>query len=406
MTSKKKILLLGGSAQQLVAIRAAKELGYYTIVCDYLPDNPGQYEADRFYGASTTDVEAVYEIAKSEQVDGILAYASDPAALPAAIVAERLGLPTNPAKSVEILGLKYPWRRFLQDNGFACPRFYSFHPQTPVEEIRNNIKDFKFPIVVKPTDSSGSKGVTRLDDWGDFEKAIRWADEYSRNKVLLVEEFIQRVYPYVIGGDIFVWNGKIVFYGEMECLRDMVKSPLIPIGEKKPTGLNEKQKSLVHSELQRVVTSLGIRFGELNIEIILDELDNVHFLELGPRAGGNMIPIQLSDAFGIDLVKANVQAAMGVKPDFVDKTVETLPGCYMHYVLHSYEAGVFGGIEIDESIRKFVYREVIYKKPGDKVEVFDGAGKVLGIIFLHFDTVDEMEHFCENHDSFVKVKLQ
>ena len=109
----KKILLLGGSAQQLVAIKAAKELGYYTIVCDYLPDNPGQYEADKFYATSTTDIEAVYEIAKEEQINGILAYASDPAALPAAIVAEKLGLPTNPAKSVEILGLKYPWRKFL-----------------------------------------------------------------------------------------------------------------------------------------------------------------------------------------------------------------------------------------------------------------------------------------------------
>jgi hypothetical protein len=107
----KKILLLGGSAQQLVAIKAAKELGYYTIVCDYLPDNPGQYEADKFYATSTTDIEAVYEIAKEEQINGILAYASDPAALPAAIVAEKLGLPTNPAKSVEILGLKYPWRK-------------------------------------------------------------------------------------------------------------------------------------------------------------------------------------------------------------------------------------------------------------------------------------------------------
>lgn len=122
----KKILLLGGSAQQLVAIEAAKKLGYYTVVCDYLPDNPGQYIADKFYGISTTDVEAVYEVAKTEKVDGILAYASDPAALPAAIVAERLGLPTNPAKSVEILGLKYPWRQFLQDNNFACPKVYSF----------------------------------------------------------------------------------------------------------------------------------------------------------------------------------------------------------------------------------------------------------------------------------------
>ena len=402
----KKILLLGGSAQQLVAIRAAKELGYYTVVMDYLPDNPGQYEADKFYGESTTDVEAVYRIAKEEQVEGILAYASDPAALPAAIVAERLGLPTNPAKSVEILGLKYPWREFLQNNGFACPKHFSFHPNTPSDEIKEAATDFTFPLVVKPTDSSGSKGVTMLEDWNGLENAIRWANEYSRNKVLLIEEFIQRGFPSVVGGDIFVWDGKVVLYGEMECLRDMHNSPLIPIGKKKPLQVTQVQKERIHSELQRIVTALDIRFGELNIEIILDKDDNVHFLELGPRAGGNMIPIQLGDAFGIDLVKANVQAAMGEKPDFLSHHVNALPGCYMHYVLHSYIAGTFEGIEIDEQIAKNVYRQVIYKNPGDKVEVFDGAGKALGIIFLHFDTVEEMEDFCDKHNSFIKIILQ
>ena len=402
----KKILLLGGSAQQLVAIRAAKELGYYTVVMDYLPDNPGQYEADKFYGESTTDVEAVYRIAKEEQVEGILAYASDPAALPAAIVAERLGLPTNPAKSVEILGLKYPWREFLQNNGFACPKHFSFHPNTPSDEIKEAATDFTFPLVVKPTDSSGSKGVTMLEDWNGLENAIRWANEYSRNKVLLIEEFIQRGFPSVVGGDIFVWDGKVVLYGEMECLRDKHNSPLIPIGKKKPLQVSQVQKERIHSELQRIVTALDIRFGELNIEIILDKDDNVHFLELGPRAGGNMIPIQLGDAFGIDLVKANVQAAMGEKPGFLSHHVNALPGCYMHYVLHSYIAGTFEGITIDEQIAKNVYRQVIYKNSGDNVEVFDGAGKALGIIFLHFDTVEEMEDFCDKHNSFIKIILQ
>lgn len=403
---QKKILLLGGSAQQLVAIQAAKDLGYYTVVCDYLPDNPGQYIADKYYGASTTNVEAVYEIAKNEAVDGILAYASDPAALPAAIVAERLGLPTNPAQSVEILGLKYPWRQFLQNNGFACPKNFSFHPQTSIEELKRGTKDFMFPLVVKPTDSSGSKGVTMLKDWSGIEEAIAWADSYSRNKILLIEEYIQRGFPSVIGGDIFVWDGKIVLYGEMECLRDLEKSPLIPIGEKKPLQLTDLQRTRIHQELQRIVTALDIRFGELNIEILLDTEDNVHFLELGPRAGGNMIPIQLSDAFGIDLVKANVQAAMGETPDIINTEIQPRPGCFMHYVLHSYLDGKFDEIDIDDSIRKFIYREVIYKKRGDSVEVFDGAGKALGIIFLHFDTIEEMNYFCENHNSLVKIKLQ
>lgn len=402
---QKKILLLGGSAQQVVAIKAAKALGYGTVLCDYLPDNPGQYVANKYYNASTTDVEAVYKIAKDEQVDGILAYASDPAALPAAIVAERCGLPTNPSKSVEILGLKAPWRKFLRDNGFACPKFHPFHPTTSVEEIKEAAKGFAFPLIVKPTDSSGSKGVTRLESWEGLGQAIASADAYSRNKVLLIEEYIQRGFPSVIGGDIFVWDGEVVLFGEMECLRDNRRSSLIPIGEKLPPAINAKQKANIRHELRRIVKALDIRFGELNIELLLDKEDKVHFLELGPRAGGNMIPIQLSDAYGIDLVKANIQVAMGERPDFVGQPIKPLAGCYAHYVLHSYEAGTFRGIDLDARIKGHVYRQVIYKKEGDPVEAFDGAGKALGILFLRFDTEEQMNRLCTQLDELVKIKL-
>ena len=90
----KKILLLGGSAQQVIAIETAKRLGFYTVLCDYLDDNPGQFAADKFYLVSTTDKEAVLKVAESEKIDGVMAYASDPAAPTAAYVAEKMGLPT------------------------------------------------------------------------------------------------------------------------------------------------------------------------------------------------------------------------------------------------------------------------------------------------------------------------
>lgn len=212
-------MLLGGSAQQLVAIRAARDLGYRTVLCDYLPDNPGQHEVDRFYQVSTTDVDAVYEVARKERVDGVLAYASDPAALPAAIVCERLGLPTNPSGSVEVLGIKHRFREFLKDNGFACPRMVTFSPDVDVESLKEQLKGLTFPIIVKPTDSSGSKGVTKLMDTENLTGAISHADSYSRNKVLIAEEFIERGFPYVIGGDIFVEDGRIILFGEMSCLR-------------------------------------------------------------------------------------------------------------------------------------------------------------------------------------------
>lgn len=403
MNKQKKILLLGGSAQQLVAIKAAKDMGYYTIVCDYLSDNPGQYIADKYYNVSTTDVESVYNVALNERVDGILAYASDPAALPAAIVADRLGLPTNPPESVAILGVKHKFRKFLSDNGFPCPKVCTFHPNEEIDRIKESIKDFSFPIVVKPTDSSGSKGVTMLNDLRDLHTAIEWANSYSRNKILIIEEFIVRGFPYVIGGDIFVSDGKIVMLGAMSCLRDNAGDGLIPLGEKKPSGLNQTQIDNIRETLQQVITTLSIKSGEMNIEILLDKDDKVFILELGPRAGGNMIPIQLSDAFAVDLVKANVAVAMG---ETMTLDLDEQQGCFMHYVLHSYTEGLFASVEYDKDIEPYIYRKVIYKKPGDPVEYFDGAGKALGIIFMHFDTVEQMENFCQHKDDMIRIVLQ
>lgn len=170
----KKILLFGGSAQQIVAIETAKRLGYYTVLCDYLPDNPGQYHADKFYLVSTTDKEAVLEVAKSEKVDGVLAYASDPAAPTAAYVAEKLGLPGNPYDSVEILCNKDRFRKFLAENGFCTPKAKGYDdPRSALNDIEKNF--FNMPVIIKPVDSSGSKGATVLHSCENSEKALEFA---------------------------------------------------------------------------------------------------------------------------------------------------------------------------------------------------------------------------------------
>ena len=109
----KKVLLLGGSLFQVPSIETAKKMGYHTIVCDYLPDNPGQYVADEFYSVSTTDKDAVLDLARHLSIDGIVCYASDPAAPTAAYVAEQMGFPTSPYASVELLSNKDRVRDFL-----------------------------------------------------------------------------------------------------------------------------------------------------------------------------------------------------------------------------------------------------------------------------------------------------
>lgn len=189
MQSKKKLLLLGGSAQQVVAIDKAKELGYYTVLCDYLPDNPGQYHADKFYQKSTTDKDAILKIAMAEKIDGIIAYASDPAAPTAAYVAEKLGLPTNPYVSVNILCNKDKFRKFLSENGFNSPMARGY---ADVDRAIGDISDFRFPVIIKPVDSSGSKGATVLHSSDKIKEAIDFAFSFSRGHRIVIEEFVEK----------------------------------------------------------------------------------------------------------------------------------------------------------------------------------------------------------------------
>ena len=142
---------------QLPPLIYARSQGHWTITCDYLPDNPGHKLANESYPLSTTDKEAVLDLASSLNIDGVVAYATDPAAPTAAFVAENLGLPGNPYDSVLTLARKDLFRAFLDANGFNVPKSRAF---SDTREAREWFEEMGFAAYIKPVDSSGSKGVT------------------------------------------------------------------------------------------------------------------------------------------------------------------------------------------------------------------------------------------------------
>ncbi len=404
MKSKPTILMLGGSAQQVVAIQKARALGYRTVVCDYLPNNPGQHEADVFYLESTTDKDKMLEIAVREHVDGVLAYSSDPASPTAAYVAERLGLPSNPRDAIETMSYKHLFRAYLRDNGFPCPKAVNFGAETNAVDLEAMIEDFSWPVVVKPTDSSGSKGISVVRTVDMLAQALEHARSFSRNGVLIAEEYLQKSYPYVIGGDIFVVDGVVRFWGLMACLRDQSGNDLVPCGKMMPVGLSEAQDRKVKEVLSNLVSSMGIRFGELNVEVIMGQDNTPYVLELASRAGGNMIPLQLSDASGVDLVAANVLCAMGQNPgDLGFDTQDADP--MLMYVLHSNVSGCYNGIEYSQVAKEAIYRECLYVEPGDSVDEFDGANKALGILFARFGSTEELHDFILHVKDHVRLRV-
>ncbi|MBQ7523672.1 MAG: ATP-grasp domain-containing protein [Oscillospiraceae bacterium] len=396
----KKILLLGGSAQQIVAIHAAQKRGLYTVLCDYLPDNPGQYEADRFYLVSTTDKDAVLDVAKKEAVDGVLAFASDPAAPTAAYVAKQMHLSGNPLSSVEILCNKDRFRRFLHENGFHAPTAFDFTNEASALAAKDTMP---YPVIVKPVDSSGSKGATVLktaDGWAD---AVSFAFSFSRSHRIIAETFIEKNHPYLIGGDVLVLNGKIELWGLLNCHRDANVNPLVPVGKSYPLALAEEDEKKVKTTLQTLVTKLGIRDCAMNVELVVDKLHRVWPIDIGPRSGGNMIPDFLGDLFGVDIADLCVRSAMGEK---ISLSLRTPQGCYATHNLHSAKDGAYRDIVFAPELEKHIYRKCLYKSEGDRVEYFDNASKCLGILFLKFDDGEQMEHILSRITELYEVRLK
>ncbi|MCR4874146.1 MAG: ATP-grasp domain-containing protein [Clostridia bacterium] len=398
----KKILLLGGSMQQIPVIVKAKEMGYYTITCDYLPDNPGHKFADEYHNVSTTDKEAVLDLAKQLKIDGIVAYASDPAAPTAAYVSEKLGLPGNPYDSVDLLTQKDKFRDFLTKNKFFVPRARGFDNYS---DAYNDIDNYSFPIMVKPVDSSGSKGVVKVYKKEDLKPAFDEAMSYSRNKRIVIEEFVEKK-GYQVSGDGFSVDGKLVFtsYGN-ELYSGKGLREYVALGEFWPSLLSQEQKDKIDSELQRLITLLGMKTCAYNIEVILDKDDNVFILELGPRNGGSYIPQLIQYATGVDLVEYTIKGAMG--EDCSDLKHMPTKGVWSNYMILSTKTGKFKGIKFDKDFKdnNLIDCFCTYKL-GDSVHAYQNTTHSLGTILFKAKTVDEMITITNNIEKYYEVEVE
>jgi len=402
--AKKRILLLGGSAAQLIAIKTAKELGYYTVLCDYLPDNPGQFLADVFYQVSTTNKESVLSVAKKEKIDGIVAYSSDPAAPTAAFVSNALNLPGMNYDVVRHFCEKHLFRKFLICNHFNVPQ--SIEVKFPYNLDSLDYSYLKFPLIVKPTDSSGSKGVTVVENWVELKKALDYAQEYSRNHVLIIEEFILRDHPFVIEAEIFTLAGEVVSWGLINSIRDTESNPLLPAAYSYPLELSEERKKLVKSEVSRLIKVTGNTSGAFNIEMIIDKYNRLFFLDAGPRNGGNMLPEFISLVAQKNMVEATLKTAMG-DIENIDVTLNGDEGGYWGLgVLHTSQKGIFDKIEYSSSAKHALVREVLQKQKGDQVSSFQRCNDLIGLSFFHFNTKEEMDSVMNNCNNAIKVLLK
>jgi len=394
---QKKILFLGGSMFQLPPIKYANEQGHHTILCDYIEDNYCRSSAKEFYHVSTTDKEAVLKLAESLQVDGVVAYASDPAAPTQAYVGNKLGLPSNPYESVEILCRKDKFRDFLGKNNFLVPKSNSFYE---IEEAKEWAGQLKYPIIVKPVDSSGSKGVSKVDCEDQIEEAFRYALGFSREKKVVVEEYFFRD-GYQVAGDGFVVDGKLAFRCWANEHFDKLCNPRVPIGESFPSIMSHYTTNQAHRETQRLLDILGMERGALNFDFHFNRDGDFSFLELGPRNGGCLIPDTIKYATGVDLIAYTVDSALGLDCGNLEQVEPE--GYYSSYMVHAINDGIVKSIWISDEIKTNIVESNIFVKPGDVVKRFDGSNHTLGTMILQYSTEQEMLSKMNNMEEYIRI---
>jgi len=308
-----------------------------------------------------------------------LAYASDPAAPTAAYVAEKMKLPGNPYESVEILCNKDKFRAFLKQHGFCTPEARGYLDiKEALSDIQNGL--FRYPIIVKPVDSSGSKGVSRIDSFEQAESLLKYAMTYSRGHRIIVEEFVEK-YGYQIAGDGLSVDGKLVFrYFANDHFDARCKNPFVPVAASFPYNMPEDVQNKIHETIQRLLTSLGMRTSTYNFDMRIDKDFNVYLMEVAPRDGGNYIPQVIRYATGVDLVECSVEAAMGETIDIpaIDPQIE----------------------------ENNVVENHLLVRLGDEIHTFIGANSTLGVLVMRFDSLEQMLGMIEDADEWIRIEYQ
>src|SRR5690554_4090934 len=296
----KKLLLLGGLRYLIPVIKTAKDLGHYVITCDYIPDNIAHKYSDEYHNVSIIDKEAVLELAKSLKIDGVMSFAVDPGVTTAAYVNEKMNLSSaGPYESVQILQNKGLFRKFLEGNNFNVPKSKSY---SDINEAIQDIDYFDLPVMVKPVDSAGSKGVTKVTHKENFKYALNHAMNSSKSHTIIIEDYlVSKGCP--SDSDCFSVNGKLNFVTFSNQRFDPKSpNPYTPSAYSWPSSISDKNKTYLKSELQRLIELLGMKSSIYNIEVRETTDNKAYIMEVSPRGGGNRLSEVIHYATGVDLI--------------------------------------------------------------------------------------------------------
>ncbi|MDR2010387.1 MAG: ATP-grasp domain-containing protein [Bacteroidales bacterium] len=337
----KKLAIIGASYLQFPLVQKANEMGIETYCFAWEDGSVCKDIADFFYPVSIIDKETILEICKKINIDGIISIASDAAVPTVCYVAENMGLISNSIESSLFSTNKYMMRNRFVEKGIVSPRFL-------LAENGISYTNLNYPLIVKPTDRSGSRGVEKVEKPEYLENAIERAQKESFTNQAIVEEFIS-------GSEVSVetvsWQGKHYILA----ITDKVTTGepyFVELEHHQPSQLPDEIQSKIKDITVKALDSLDIKFGAGHTELKITRTGDINVIEVGARMGGDFIGsdlVQLST--GYDFLKGVIDISLG---DFEEPVISeyNYSGVYFLCEETKHLLSVIENIEADKNIIK------------------------------------------------------
>lgn len=355
----KKLIILGTGEYQNPLILRAKELGYETHVYGIKSGQIGEFTADVYHPINIMDFDALWEDCKKLNAEGVGLIASEPGMHAQHFLFRKMGIPCNSEWTEEATTNKYVMRMAMKEAGIDSPNFMLVTEDMTIDEILPQIKDYKYPLIVKPSDSTSSMGVYKINEEKDFSEAIAYAMNASKSKRIMLEEFIEGP---EYSGDSIAYEGKYKLLAITE--KHTTGAPhFVETGHKQPAALSPEMYKKVEETLYKAFAALKIEYGAIHPEFRITPDGRVLFMEIASRMGGDCIGSDLVLlSTGYDYMGMVISIGCGQAPSF--EKVREPKIAEIHYIITQKDMDEYERVKREEP--ETIWRESEIKPISDK----------------------------------------
>lgn len=392
----KKLMILGAGVYQVPLIKKAKKMGIYTVVVSVPGNYPGFEYAERVCYEDTRDYEKVLEIARREKIDGITTTGTDVAVVTIGKICDELGLTGLSYEAGKIATDKMLMKTRYEEYGVRTAKFREVFFED--KNLYERIKDLRYPLICKAVDTSGSRGIVKVQTEKEFADAIRIVRENTKKDYFIVEEFLEGE---EFGAQAFIYHGQVRFilpHGDYVFQGDTG----VPIGHWAPYELDADIIEDAKIQLQKAAGAMGLDNCAMNADFILVD-GKTYVLEIGGRAGATCLPELVSLYYGYDYYEKIIQAALGEDVDF--SSPEANPNVGM--LLRSEKEGVIKAIaDKNDSEDPGIVEIQFDYKVGDKVSAFRVGPHRIGHVVVKGDTVEQAKAKMERVLDRIEITVE